>query len=373
MSVLGPLLDPDSVQTPSDDTVVFKLKSPDADFPVLMMAQATFIIPNGSIGSIATSGIGTGPFKVDNFLPGSQTNLSAFSTYYRGQPALAGIQLISIADAQARTSALLADQVDLLWSQSLDFAAAREIGANPNLVVQNAASGDWHLIAMRTDVAPFTDNRVRQAMKLVVDDKEMIKVVLQGYGQPAGNNPVAPDDPYRLRNTWKPNISKAKALLKEAGQSGLQVTLYTSSSDGIMIPMSVTYKAMAAKAGIDVTVQPTSPDTYFSTILYHKSLGTDDWSARPTDQLLNELFRSGAKHNEFFWHNTQFDSLLNAARRELNFTRRRRLYQQAQQLVANDSGAIIPFFQNRLRGMNKRVQNIPAIVEDPDFFVVKLA
>ena len=71
------------------------------------------------------------------------------------------------------------------------------------------------------------------------------------------------------------------------------------------------------------------------------------------------MFVCGAAWNETFWCNDEFDALLTAARAELDFNGRRALYQQAQQLVLDESGMIAPFFSNRIRAVNVRLQGVP--------------
>ena len=74
--------------------------------------------------------------------------------------------------------------------------------------------------------------------------------------------------------------------------------------------------------------------------------------------MLNEVYRTGASWNETFWSNATFDGLLDQARQELDATKRKELYQQAQQLLADEGGAIIPFFTDTLSANQKRVKGV---------------
>ena len=86
---------------------------------------------------------------------------------------------------------------------------------------------------MRVDVAPFDDVRVRQAMRLIVDRQQMIDQTLSGYGS-LGNDLYAPFDVAYASDLpqREQDIDQAKSLLKQAGQEGLQVELFTGDDIG---------------------------------------------------------------------------------------------------------------------------------------------
>ena len=212
---------------------------------------------------------------------------------------------------------------------------------------------------MRTDTAPFDDLRVRQAMKLVVDRDVMLQTVLQGFGAIAGDHPVWPGDQYYLPVDRPRDVEKAKTLLAEAGYAdGLTVTLFTSTIAEGMIEMTVAYKEMAAEAGINVEIKQTPAEGYWNDVWLKEPFCSSSWGERQADQVLNEVYRSGASWNETYWSNSTFDQLLDDARKELDFEKRKALYQQAQQLLADEGGAIIPAFVNNLSAAHKRVQGV---------------
>jgi peptide/nickel transport system substrate-binding protein len=277
--------------------------------------------------------------------------------YWAGKPGVAQVDIVGIADADARTAALLANQIEYVETTSPDSVDL--IKKKKDYKIYNLPSGSWPVFVMKTDEAPFDDNRVRMAMKLVVDREAMVTSVLKGYGKVAGDHPVWPGDQYYLEVKRPRDVAKAKELLAEAGYAtGLEVTLYTSAIDVNMIPMTVMYKEMAAEAGINVTIQQESADGYWNDIWMKKPFCCSSWGERTADQVLNEVFRSGATWNETFWQNAAFDGLLDQSRQELDEAKRKALYQQAQQLLADEGGAIIPFFTDGLSAAHVRVKGV---------------
>ncbi len=79
----------------------------------------------------------------------------------------------------------------------------------------------------------------------------------------------------------------------------------------------------------------------------------------PADVALNEIFRSTSSWNESFYNKPELDALLDAARGELDFTKRKAIYGQAQNLLYEDGGTLIAFYTSVLNVVSTRVKGIP--------------
>jgi len=348
-----------STETPDAQTVVFHLSQSHADFPLLLTHRATAIIPEGSAETIATTGIGTGPFKLQSLAADGTTVLVANDDYWKGQPGLAGVELTGLADAEARTLAVQAGQVDLLFDASA--TQAELFAGNADYTTLSFPGGRWIGLVMRTDTPPFDDARVRKALRLVADRQAMIDLVLNGQGALACDTPVAPTDAYRLAQECPPDIAGAKALLAEAGYGdGLDVTLYTSTNMPLWAPMAEVYQQQAAAAGITVKLEVTPADSYFSEVWMQQSFFTTVWVNRLADQFLNENWRSTAKWNESHLQSAELDALLDKARATLDLEERRAAYHAVQQMIFDEGGHIIPFHINTFYIVSNNVTGVPA-------------
>ena len=69
-----------------------------------------------------------------------------------------------------------------------------------------------------------------------------------------------------------------------------------------------------------------------------------NWSGRPAAEGLPYTFKSDATYNEAKWKNPEFDKLLDQARAEVDPAKRRQLYKDAQKLLSEDGGVIVPYF-----------------------------
>lgn len=356
-AVLAPLIDADALRTPDPHTLVVPLKAPNAEFPSLLTHYNCYVIPEGSGSGIGRTGIGTGPFKLVSFAPAGTGRLAAYPDHWQGRPVLDGIEFFSVADMQARAHALLAGQVHLLAQTNLDFTTARVVAASADATITRVKNAQWYVLPMLTTEKPFTDVRVRQAMKLAYDPEHVLKVALQGAGTAGWDNPVPPDSPYHVAGHPEHDPERARHLLKKAGHDGLAVDCYTSSYDPVFTPMALAYQESAKRAGIRIKVKNAATDSYYSQVWMKKPLMATYWfTGRPVDQLFNEIFRTGSSYNETAWSDAEFDALLVKARRETDDDRRHELYGQAQQRIVERGGAMTPMFADRLVGMSRDVR-----------------
>ncbi|MFK0023841.1 ABC transporter substrate-binding protein [Streptomyces sp. NPDC090798] len=356
-AVLAPLIDPKTLRTPDEHTLVVPLKTPNAEFPSLLTHYNCYVVPDGSARSIGRTGIGTGPFKLESFAPAGPGRVTAYTDHWQGRPVLDAIAFYSVADMSARSNALLAGQVDLLSQTNLDFATARVVAASSRATVARVKNAQWYVLPMLTSEKPFTDVRVRQAMKLAYDPEHVVKVALQGAGTAGWDNPVPPGDPAHIAAHPAHDPEKARYLLKQAGHEGLAMDLYTSSYDPIFTPMALAYQDSARRAGIRIKVKTAAADSYYTQIWMKKPLMATYWyTGRPVDQLFTQVFRGGSSYNETAWSDKDFDALLDRARRETDDRRRRELYGEAQTFVVEKGGAMTPMFADRLVGLSRTVR-----------------
>ncbi|WP_181030627.1 ABC transporter substrate-binding protein [Clavibacter michiganensis] len=356
--VLGDMLDPGSMSAPDPHTLVFQLKTPNAEFPSLLTAYQCYIVPADAIATIGSTGIGTGPFRLSSFHPAGSGSVEAFEDHFAGRPVLDGIDFSSIQDTTARVNALLAGQIDLISQTNLDFATARVVSASSRATVARVENAQWYTIPMLATSAEFQDPLVRQAMKLAYDPEQILATALQGTGTAGWDNPVPPSLAAFVDVDRAYDPDQAKALLAKAGVPGLRTTIHTSSYESVFTPMAVAYRDQVKAAGIDLTVTNASSDSYYTEIWMQKPLMVSYWfTGRPIDQLLNQIFRTGSSYNESAWSNPTFDALLDDARATMDDAKRLTLYQDAQRIVVEDSADMTPMFGDRLVGISRDVVN----------------
>ena len=356
----------DTIEAVDRLTVKMTLSAPYADLPLQLMDYRVRMIPEGSGDTIATTGIGTGPFIQVTLDPAGTTVLKANPDYWEGPPGVETVEIIGIPDTQARVQALLSGQIDMLGYGDLSGQQLPLFKDNPKFKVHSVPTGDWQGIVFRTDTEPYTDARVRRALRIATDRQAIIDLVLgPGGGVVTCDHPVWSGDQYRAPFDCPPQIDEAKRLLAEAGYpDGIEIDVTTSDLRATWIDMVQVYQQQVAQAGIKVNIVKAPSDGYWSEVWMKESVVTTSWGQRPADQILNEDYRGGATWNETYWNRADFDELLDQARTELDFEKRTALYHELQKILYEEGGSFIPFHVNQAVATTARVSGLQAVFTD---------
>ena len=272
-------------------------------------------------------------------------------------------ELVALIDPAARMNAIVTGEVDVI--DRVDLKALKFLARNPDIVVEEVTGTQQFTLPMFTDVAPFTDNNIRLALKHGIDREAIVRTVLFGHGRPGNDSPITPANRYFAADIplrqYDPD--KARFYLKQAGESTLKVDLCAADAafNGA-VDTAILFKEQAAKAGIEINVVREPNDGYWTNVWLKKPFVMCYWAGRPTeDWMFSQVYAKGAPWNDTHWQNERFNQLLLQARAELNSTKRRAMYYEMQQLVRDDGGAIIPVYANYVDARSKKIAHGPTI------------
>jgi len=245
----------ESVQAVDEHTVVVINKELDPDFLFLMGQATAIIVEPKSAATNATAPVGTGPYKLDNWVKGSSVTLGKWDGYRNpGAIKLRRATFRFISDPAAQIAAMMAGDVDVF--QRITPRSVTQFRNNPKFQVVVAGSRAKTILAINNARKPMSDVRVRRAIAAALDRKAIIQGAADGYGSPIGSHYVPSAPGYVDTTGVNPfNIEKAKALLKEAGvTTPLELTMTLppppySRQGGEVIA------AQLAKVGINVKLQ----------------------------------------------------------------------------------------------------------------------
>lgn len=214
--------------------------------------------PQG-INRIGTDPLGTGPYQVAFFSPGTGIHFRARDDYWGTAPDYKEASIQFFTDAISATNALSTGDLDVIWGHTnpemLD-------NLDPSLAINVGTSNGEFLLSMNNQRAPFNDERVRQAVSYAVDRRAVLETAWEGYGTDTGGTPVAPTDPwYDPREHYPHNPEKARALLREAGfgtegNPGPAVTISVPSLPYAQSASEVIYSQLK-DVGFQVTLKKT--------------------------------------------------------------------------------------------------------------------
>jgi peptide/nickel transport system substrate-binding protein len=352
-------VDPKKLKKMDNLTVRVGLLQPDSTIPFGLASYTAGIVPVGytSKGTSMKQGqIGTGPFVLESFDPGKQSVHTRFANYWRGGglPSLDQITVIDLDDDTARINALIAGQIDVMTD--VPFAETKLITGQSALVLFENAGAGWLPLCMRVDQKPFTDVRVRQAFRLIVDRPAMLEQAIAGHGRIANDLYSAFDPAFLKLPQRTQDIDKAKSLLKAAGQENLTIDLPTNEQAAGMNEMCKVFAQQAKAAGVTVNVKILDSTTFNNGYLKW-TFSPDFWGTRFYLPQVAQGSLKGAPFNETHWPlpNSNFASLYKQALAESNAAKRTEIEHTMMHQEFESGGYIIPFNNNLVDAYSKKV------------------
>lgn len=323
------------------------LEEPSSDFPYILSSTRMPCFPNGTTDF--QDGMGTGGYIMKEWEPGVRAYGERNPNYFKEDRAwFNSIEIITMADDTARTTALKTGQVHII--NRPDRKTARLLGRMKGIQVLNTPGGLTYTFPMRKDVKPYDNADFRKAVKYSVDRQALVKTILQGYGVPGNDYPVPSFVKYAAssipQREYDPD--KVKFHLKKSGLQDEVVRLHVADMvyNGC-VDTAQLWKEHATKAGLKMEVVKEANDGYWSKVWRNKPFCASFWYARPTvDWILSMTYISEASANESYWKVPSFDKLVKEARAELNDDKRKKMYFELQKILHDDGSVVIPMIAN---------------------------
>ena len=191
--------------------------------------------------AFAADASGTGPFRMTRIVQRERLELAANKAYWdpKRTPKIDKVVLLPMPEPNARTAALLGNQVDWIEAPAPDAIPA--IKQRGFVIHANAQPHVWPWQLSFAEGSPWLDKRVRRAANLCVD-RASLKQMLGGMmAEPKGV--VAPGHPWWGNPQFdiKYDVKAAQALMAQAGHTAakpLKVKVQISASgSGQMQPL----------------------------------------------------------------------------------------------------------------------------------------
>lgn len=312
-------------------TVRFTLTEPDGGFPYNMAWGDAVIVDQASIGQIATSPVGTGPFRFGEWRQGDRVTLAAWDGYWGEKPALSAATFRFISDPTAAFAAIMAEDVDAFPNYPAVETVA-QIEADPRFKVVIGTTEGETILAMNNTKPPLDDIHVREAIAHAINRQEIIDGAMFGFGTPIGTH-FAPHHPDYVDLTalsaYDPNASKR--LLAEAGAEKLSLRLalppppYARRGGEIIA-------AQLRAVGIDTTITNMEWAQWLESVFKGGDFDLTVIShVEPMD------FGIYAREDYYFHYaRPEYQKLMTDLRHTVEPAARTALMQQAQEMIAKD-------------------------------------
>jgi len=367
LSALGGVLSPGNTEAPDDATVVFHLDAPNGNFPTLVSSanyNAIIIPADLDPADWGKTFDGTGPFKLESFTPKVGAKFVRNDNYWGTKANPDSMELKFYDEEGPMIVAIQGDEVDFV--EHFSVSGGQALLTDPNVQVIAIRTATHRQLHMRTDMDPFTDKRVRQAIALTLDRPALVDGLWDGKADLGNDSPFAPLYPSTDTSVAQraQNIDQAKQLLSDAGMAdGFSVELNTWK--GFEIPdLAQLVKQYAAEIGVTVNLKITDDATYYGDAVFGSSpwldsvMGITDYGHRPVPNVyLASVYTSKGTWNAAHFKNPQADDLIGQYIAALDLDSQRSAAKQIQELLLDETPVSIPYFYNFLSAAKPNLLN----------------
>ena len=337
------------VQVQDDTHFTITLKKPYSPFLSVLSTAYCAIYPQEACEAAGdswgmTTLVGTGPFKMDSYQNGVGVTLSRFDDYHGGAVKLDGVSYKFIEDVNTQVLEYQKGNVDYV---DVDPSIYPVYSSNPELKDQMHGfqpTGNYNLLV---NCKTYPDAKVREAIALSVDRAAICDSILHGTATvptsyiPAGI--IGHDDSLP---EFEYNPEKAKQLLAEAGYADgidLRVTVNTKYKGNVAIATAFQQQALAA--GIRVEVEHVDSAAWSD---MKKSGGVDcgisNWYVDYSDPESMLYPMTKTETNSSFWHNAEFDQLMEDGIATTDEAERQAIYAKAEHIMTREDWATTPLY-----------------------------
>jgi peptide/nickel transport system substrate-binding protein len=345
INVLGPV-DAAGITAIDPLTVLMPMSRPFATLPEQLAGILTAqIVPQGFTATTRPNG--TGPFAYQSFTPGQRSVFTRNQHYWRpGLPYADTLTIIDFPDAVSLQDALMTGQVHA--AGTLDGPQMATFASTSGITPVPSKAGTIIPFTMRVDQPPFSDVRVRQAIRLLADRPQLIDSALDGYGTAASDvfSRYDPDfDAALVRHT---DIPQARFLLKQAGHENLTVTLVTSPIATATVAMATVLAEQARAAGVTIRLQNVPSGTFFGQDYLKWTFAQDFYSYAPYLAQVTLSMLPTSPWDETHFADPAYIRLYAHANATLDPAVRREITWQMQRIDFDQGGYVIPAFIDTL-------------------------
>lgn len=363
----------ESIETPDDQTVVFRFKKPYA--PLLQqldVTEAPIIAKHIYEGSDPQTNpanqkpVGTGPFEFVSYTKGTEIRMKRNENYFKKDlPYLDEVVMRIIADQSSQVSALESGEVDWLFGapgaelsrlEKDERFSTLKTGVNPG------GSNCIMTVGFNLDRPLFKDVALRKAVAHALDREQFLERVQFGQGRVAAA-PISSGIPFAHADDLDMpafDADEADKLLTDGGWvragSGTRTAKGVDGvSDGTPLTFSFThfpsfnqygelFKAQLAKVGIEVQLRPLEPPVFADTVFKKRDFDSNVISycnGQDPEIGVRRMYTSGnigpvPFSNASAYRNTEVDRLFDEAQVTVDNADRSKIYREIQEILVEE-------------------------------------
>lgn len=351
-----------------DHTVECVLKAPNASFLTALTDAGNVIVPKEEVegwGDVFGDHlVGSGPFKLDQFVKDQESDLTRSDNYWGEKPHLDGVTVKVVTDMTQAANGLSTGEIDI--ATSLTGESIQTVKNNDQLVMDQKQALHVAYVYMNQVNGPTADQKVRKAILMAVNRDDLVKGVYP-YGEAETAVLPLPKGSWGYDESVEADVpaydpEAAKKLLAEAGYpDGLSLNMYISNTEARVKMATILQQSLKENLNIDLTINPSDWGTFSATASAGKAdLYGMSWTWYPDPYFfLNKLFSSsevGALGNGAGFSHAEVDELLDKALEVTDQNERAKYYKEALKKIVSYDPIFVYGSEYVNTGLTKKVE-----------------
>ncbi len=352
------LWDANAIERLDSHSLRLNCKIPQLAVPEHLFHYPCLVLDPEEDGRFGPGANGTGAFELTDYEIGNRAVLRARPDYWGEGPYVDTLEFIDLGDDPTGEIEAMAAR-RLHGVDIVDIIQVEAFSLMEHLQMHEVVTASTGVMRGKVDHAPFDDPRVRQAMRLAVDCRQIQRLVHGDHGAPAEHHHVSPTQPEYVRLPFpERDLEKAKALLAEAGHaSGIdlgRVAVGASPSWQFNAVQAIVEQWREAGLRAQIDLMPASD---YWAIWDKAPLAFTGWVHRPLGVMTLGLgYRTGVPWNESGYSNPEFDRLLLEAEGLVEVEARREVMARLERILQEDGPIVQPLWRSEITFMDKRVR-----------------
>ena len=356
------------VDATDDYTVVFHLKEPFAPLLWNLSSGAIGIVPYGSGEDFNRNPIGSGPFRFISAAQDKSVIIQRNADYWGTPVKLERVEFKVIPDATTRALELRKQSADVAIN-SLVADTVVTLQRDRDLTVMEAPGTIYAYLALNLRDPILKDVRVRQAIAYAIDVQPIIHYLLRDEARPAYS--VLPPQSWAYDGNvarYSHDPERARRLLDEAGYRPVKgvrfhVTMKTSTEESTRLLAAVLQQQLRA-VGIALDIRTFEFATFLSDVTKGAyQVHSLRWIGGNLDpDIFENLFDTASfapkRANRTFFSNPRVDGLIREGRSTLDRGKRKQIYDEIQQILAQQLPYINLWYLDNVLVHTNRVRGI---------------
>jgi len=221
--------------------------------------------------------VGTGPFKLTEYVTDQHYKFKANNDYFMGQPTVAQLTLPIIGDATAMFNSLKSGEIDVS-ARTVPAELISTFVKDDNFKLAEVSALSIVQFNLNYGIEPYNNPDFREAMSLAIDRQAIVDTILLGHGEVGLKGYPHPASPWTNPDLSTPyDLEKAKeqfaalgfkdtngdGLLESAEGEALTTTIKVSSGEPIYVRTAeLMAEHFTTNVGIKMDVQALDATTF---------------------------------------------------------------------------------------------------------------